>query len=139
MASGPVEVVAPPGTAQRPSGGAARANANRQRRPDDDVAFGRVAVGQVDDGLRPAQRLGHLAGLNFVAIAVKDSPTVKVGSPIDSTSAMCSEASRDASRTRPCMQVLTISPAMPMASDALSPAAVHNSRNSSNSPSEMSA
>ena len=34
-------------------------------------------------------------------IAARDSPTVKVGLPIDSTSAMVSEASRDASRTRP--------------------------------------
>ena len=61
----PVVVVAPPRTAQRPSGGAARGQRHRQRRPDNEVAFGGVAVGQVDDGLRPAQHLGHLAGLSL--------------------------------------------------------------------------
>ena len=34
-------------------------------------------------------------------IGARDSPTVKVGSPIDSMSAMASDASRDASYTRP--------------------------------------
>jgi hypothetical protein len=63
--------------------------------------FGGFAVGQVDDGLRPAQRLGDLAGVKLGAIGDIDSPTVKVGSPIDSTSAIVSEASRDASPTRP--------------------------------------
>ena len=46
-----------------------------------------------------------------MAIAARDSPTVKVGSPIDSTSAMCSEASRDASRTRPCIMCSSSQPA----------------------------
>jgi hypothetical protein len=36
-----------------------------------------------------------------VLIAMKDSATVSVGLPIDSTSANVAEASRDASRTRP--------------------------------------
>ena len=52
---------------------------------------------------------------------------------------MVSEASRDASRTRPCIMCSSISPAMPMASDGLSPAAVQSSRSSSKRPSEMSA
>jgi hypothetical protein len=38
---------------------------------------------------------------NFVLIVARDTPTVKSGLPIDSTSAMVSEASRDASRTLP--------------------------------------
>jgi hypothetical protein len=38
---------------------------------------------------------------SFVLIAARDSSTVKVGMPIDSTSGMVSEASRDASRARP--------------------------------------
>ena len=100
----PVEVVAPPRTAQRPSGGAARGQRQRQRRPEDEVAFGGVAVGQVDDGLRPAQRLGHLAGLKLRWRSPRGTARPSsVGSPIDSTSAMVSEASRDASRTRPCI------------------------------------
>ena len=52
---------------------------------------------------------------------------------------MVSEASRDASRTRPCVRCSTISPAMPMASDGLSPAAVQTARSSSKRPPEMSA
>ena len=66
-----------------------------------------------------------------MAIAARDSVTVNVGSPIDSTSAMVSEASRDASRTRPCLMCSCPSPAIPMASDHLSPAAAHSSRSSS--------
>ena len=52
---------------------------------------------------------------------------------------MVSEASRDASRTRPCLMCSCPSPAMPMASDDLSPAAVQSSRSSSKRPPEMSA
>ena len=61
----PVVIVAPPRTAQCPPGGAARCQRHRQRRSENDVPFGGVAVGQLDDGLRPAQRLGHLAGLRL--------------------------------------------------------------------------
>ena len=61
----PVVIVAPPRAAQCPPGGSARCQRRRQRRSEEDVPFGGVAVGQLDDGLRPAQRLGHLAGLRL--------------------------------------------------------------------------
>ena len=57
----PVVILAPPRTAQRPPRGAARCQRHRQRRTENDVPLGRVAIGQLDDGLRPAQHLGHLA------------------------------------------------------------------------------
>ena len=60
------------------------------------------------------------------------SATVNAGSPIDSTNAMFSDASRDASRTRPCSTCSTVMPAIPIANDVLSSAAVHSSRSSSN-------
>ena len=56
---------------------------------------------------------------------------VKAGSPIESSSAICSDASRDASRARPDMSSSITGPVMPTASEALSLAALHNSRSSS--------
>ena len=56
---------------------------------------------------------------------------MRVGSPIDSSRAICSAKSRDPSRTRPYSMCSPASPNMAMAGDALSPAAVHNSRSSS--------
>ena len=61
----------------------------------------------------------------------KDSPTVKVGSPSDSRGP---RLRRPAATPRGCGRDTRdpiTSPAMAMASDALSPAAVHNSRSSS--------
>ena len=67
----------------------------------------------------------------FAVIAAKDSPSIKVGSPMDSSSPVYSEASRDASRGRSCSACVISNPAMPMASDTLSPAAAARSRSSS--------
>ena len=39
--------------------------------------------------------------LKLTLIAMNPAPTVRAGSPIESSSAICSDASRDASRTRP--------------------------------------
>lgn len=66
--------------------------------------------------LRPGAGHGPPVSV-FVAIAARDSVTVKVGSPIESTRAMVSEASRDATRARPWRLCSVISPAMPIASD----------------------
>ena len=67
----------------------------------------------------------------LAASAASDSPTVSVGSPIDSSSAVCSVASRDASRRCALANCAITCPVMPIASDRLSPAAVHSSRSSS--------
>ena len=66
--------------------------------------------------------------------AMNANPMVKVGSPIDSSSAICSDASRDPSRERPAYTSSVASPLMPMASETLSPAALHNSRSSAKRP-----
>ena len=66
--------------------------------------------------------------------ATTANPMVGVGSPIDSSSAICSDASRDASRARPAYMSSVASPVMPMASETLSPAALHNSRSSAKRP-----
>ena len=58
----------------------------------------------------------------LTAIGQTASPTVSVGSPIDSISAIVSDASCHVSRTRACIMCSSSSPAMPMASDALSSA-----------------
>ena len=59
------------------------------------------------------------------------NPMVKFGSPIDSSSAICSDASRDPSPERPAYSSSAIRPLIPIASETLSPAAVHNCRSSS--------
>ena len=66
--------------------------------------------------------------------ATNADPMVKVGSPIDSRSAICSDTSRDPLRERPANTSSVASPVMAMASETLSPAALHNSRNSAKRP-----
>ena len=84
-----VEVVAPPGTAQPPRATARDANATASGDPTKKVAFGRVAVGQVDDGLRPPQHVGH-SPVSILAKthAERTAPPSSVGSPIDSIRAL---------------------------------------------------
>ena len=67
----------------------------------------------------------------LITIATYAAPIVRVGSPIDSSSDICSDASRDASCARPDHRSSVARPVMPIAREALSPAAVHNSRSSS--------
>ena len=99
---GVVEVLPPPGAAQPPPSNAAKCQRDRQRRSHTEAgALGGVAPGQVDDGLRPPQDLAEFAGIAQLGNATNANAMVKVGSPIDSSSAICSDASRDPSRERP--------------------------------------
>ncbi len=68
---------------------------------------------------------------NQLANTMNANPSVGVGSPNDSRSAICSDASCDASRTRPWTTWLPTSPAMPIASETLSPVSAHNCASSS--------
>ncbi len=79
---------------------------------------------------RSASAIGPVSIL--IGSATKASTTVSVGSPIDSTSVMYSEANWEASRTRPCSACTGSMPAMPNARDALSSAAIHNCCSSAN-------
>ena len=67
---------------------------------------------------------------NFAQIAARVSPTVSVGSPMDSSSRVCSEASFDASG-RWAVNCCATRPVMPIANERLSPASSHSSRSSS--------
>ena len=60
-----------------------------------------VAVGQVDDGLRPSQDLAEFTDAVQLQNAINVNAMVGVGSPIDSSNAICSDASREPSRVRP--------------------------------------
>ena len=118
---------------QAPPRGTAENDRACQRGSEYPAAHGGIAVGQVDGAirwfatLRPWRRPRA-----WRQVPLDDNPTANAGSRIDSSSALCSVASRDPSRMCALMNFFITSPAMAMASDALSPAAVHNSRNSSN-------
>ena len=115
------------------------ANAHRQRRTENDVPYGGVAVGQVDDGLRPAQRLGHLAGLRLGADR-REGQLDSQGRLADRLDQRHGFGGQPRRLAHPAMAMCSsASPAMPMASDGLSPAAVQSSRSSSKRPPEMSA
>ena len=70
------------------------------------------------------------ADMALTSIAANESPTVSAASPIDSKRFRCCEASCDASPTRPLSNVSANKPNMPIAREALSPAASHNFSNS---------
>ena len=92
----------PSGTVQPPPSNTAPRQRDRQRRSHTEAgAFGGVAVSQVDDGLRPPQDLAEFTCVDQLANIMNANPRVGVGSPIDSSSAICSDATCDASRTRP--------------------------------------
>src|ERR1700745_1936269 len=62
-----VEVLTPPGTAQPPPGNAAKCQRDSQRRSHTEARpLDGVAVGQVDDGLRPPRELAERARIEPV-------------------------------------------------------------------------
>ena len=81
-------VVSPACDSQATAGDAPHREGECQRRSEDQVTFSGVAVGQVDDASVTNRSTSAISPVSCLAyIAVKDSPTVKAGSPMDSSSA----------------------------------------------------
>ena len=94
----PGRVVTPPGRPGTPGG--ARVQGARQRRPEHEIAFGGSPSARSMTSATTAAPLPSRRICPFVDRRMA-SPTIKVGSPIDSRSAVASEASCDASRIGP--------------------------------------
>ena len=123
-----------PGTPMRNRAAPRHARAVASGDPMIILPFAGSSTGEIDNGLGPSQTLPSISPVSMLG---NDTPrtTARSSTPgrrsIPPTPCI-SEASREASRTRPCSTCSTVIPAIPTASDALSSAWVHRSRSSSN-------